>query len=191
MAETHEHFRELLRCVRQGHEDAAWQLVHQYGDAIRRAVRRVLNERLRSQFDSLDFVQLVWKSFFRVRDAAERFQSPGELAAYLLAMARNKVGMEVRRRLLTEKYNVNRERPLNAPQGVGAQGLPDPGPGPMDVAIARERWERLVQHQPPHYRQIIQLRLQGYTCREIGGSLHLAECTVRRFLKRLLHETTV
>ena len=190
-AQCDDHFRNLLRRMREGSEEAAWELVEHYGDAIRRAVRRALHERLRSQFDSLDFVQIVWKSFFRARDAMDRFNSPAELAAYLAAMARNKVGMEFRRRLLTEKYNVNRERSLDAEKAMGTRGVTDRGPGPVDVAIARERWAGLMRSQPAHYRQIIQQRLQGHTCREIADSLHVAECTVRRFLKKLLHETAV
>ena len=106
-------FQSLVRRVREGSEDAAWELVDQYGDSIRRAVRRVLNERLRSKFDSLDFVQVVWNSLFRVRDKLDRFDRPEELAAYLVTMARNKVGMEVRRRLMTEKYNVGHEQSLD------------------------------------------------------------------------------
>ena len=61
MAKCDDNFRSLICHVREGSEDAAWDLVEQYGEAIRRAVRRALNERLRSKFDSLDFVQLVWK----------------------------------------------------------------------------------------------------------------------------------
>ena len=158
-----------------------------------RSVERfgALDERLRAQFDSLDFVQMVWKSFFRVRDLTDRFKSPGELGAYLVTIARNKVGMEFRRRLLTQKYNVNRERPPNAEHARGAPDIDDSGPAPIEVAIARERWHGLLRSQPAHYRRIIELKLQGHTCREIAHSLHLAECTVRRFLNRLLEEAAV
>ena len=191
MAHSDEHFRDLLRRMREGCEDAAWELIDQYADALRRAVRRALDERLRPQFDSLDFVQMVWKSFFRVRDLTARFNSPGELAAYLVTIARNKVGMEFRRRLLTEKYNVNRERSLDAEKALRAPDIRDPGPAPIEVAIAHERWDGLLQKRPTQYRQIIELKLHGHTCREIARSLHLAECTVRRFLNRLLEEAAV
>jgi RNA polymerase sigma factor (sigma-70 family) len=191
MAHSDEHFRELLRRVREGCEDAAWELIDLYADALRRAVRRALDERLRPQFDSLDFVQMVWKSFFRVRHLTARFNSPGALGAYLVKMARNKVGMEFRRRLMTEKYNVNRERSLDAEKALGVLDIRDPGPAPIEVAIAHERWDGLLRSQPARYRQIIALKLQGHTCREIGRSLHLAECTVRRFLNKLLEGAAV
>jgi RNA polymerase sigma-70 factor (ECF subfamily) len=191
MTETDDDFRDLIRRVRAGSEEAAWDLVNQYGEAIRRAVRRVLNDKLRSKFDSLDFVQLVWNSLFRARGKLDQFERPEALAAYLAAMARNKVGMEVRRRMMTVKYNVRHERSLEqlrareCPDISGNQPLPD------EIAIAREQWDRLLEGQPEHYRQIIHLRLQGHTFQSIAEAVHLDECTVRRFLKRLLHSTEV
>ena len=66
-----------------------------------------------------------------------------------------------------------------------------PQPEPIDVAIARERWEQLLKDQPPHYRRMIELKLQGHTCAEIGKILDLDVHTVRRFLEKLLHATDV
>jgi RNA polymerase sigma factor (sigma-70 family) len=190
MPEEDDNFRELIQRVRQGSEEAAWELVRRHGEALRRAVRRVLNRRLRPKFDSLDFVQLVWSSLFRVRASLDRFGRPEELAAYLAAMARNKVGMEVRRRLLTEKHNLNREVSYDPAVLEQHSGVRDRLPPPIEVAIARERWDRLIRGQPGHYRQIIQMRLQGHTHQAIADALHLDERTVRRFIKRLLHDVT-
>jgi RNA polymerase sigma factor (sigma-70 family) len=187
VAERNDDFHSLVRRVREGSEEAAWELVDQYGESILRAVRRALNERLRSKFDSLDFVQVVWNSLFRARDKLDRFGSPEELAAYLVTMARNKVGMEVRRRLMTEKYNVAHEQSLDQLRAGGGPEIPSPHPSPLDVAQAREQWDRLLQDQPDRYRQIIHLRLQGYTYQSIAEAVGLDECTVRRFLKRLLN----
>jgi RNA polymerase sigma factor (sigma-70 family) len=183
------YFRELLNRTKDGDDAAAWELVERYGEDIRTAVRRSLNRRLRPKFDSLDFVQLVWSSFFRQDAAAARFASPAELVAYLVAMARNKVGMETRRRLILQKYNVNRESSLDAPAEESINDIPAAEPTPMEFAIARERWDCLMSNSPNHYRQIVQLRLQGRTCQDIADTLHIDESTVRRFLKRLQQET--
>lgn len=182
-------FRILLQRVGDGSEEAAWELVERYGDDIRRAVRRTLDRRLRSKFDSLDFVQLVWSSFFRTRGRAQQFNHPGELAAFLYKMARNKVGMETRRRLNTEKFDVKRERSLDdvpSHEESTAAGRSD---APVDVAIAREQWNRIIQGKPEHYQKIIRMRLQGHTCNDIADSLDLGERTVRRFLKKLCRDT--
>lgn len=183
MMECDEDFCRLMGRVGEGSEDAAWELVARYGEQIHRTVRRVLNIKLRSKFDSLDFVQLVWKSFFQVRNKCDRFHRPEELAAFLVTMARNKVGLETRRRLTTEKYNVRREQPFDC---YHAEGTVCREPTPIDVAIVHEQWDQMLEGQPMYCRQIIQLRLQGYTCQEIGKTVHVAERTVRRFLKKLL-----
>lgn len=183
-----EYFRVLLQRVRDGSEEAAWELVDRYGGSIRRAVRRALNHRLRTGFDSIDFVQLVWSSFFRTTERLDRFERPEELAGYLATMARNKVGMEARRQQ-THKHDINRERSLFDSCGRVVAEVQDREPAPIQVAMAREQWQRLVQDQPPVCRQIIQLRMQGCTNREIAHALRIDESTVRRFLKRLLEES--
>jgi len=86
-------FHNLMQKIRQGSEDAAWQLVTRYGGALRQAVRRVLSARLRPKFDSADFVQIVWLSFFRVPAHRGQFDNPAALVAYLARMAQYKVGM--------------------------------------------------------------------------------------------------
>lgn len=118
----------------------------------------------------------------------DRFDRPEELAAFLVTMARNKVGMEVRRRLLTAKYNVNRETPLEQRGGRSPAEFPDREPPPIDVAIAREQWKRLLDNNPGRGRRIVELRLQGKTHTEIAEEMGIAECTVRRFLKKLSSE---
>jgi RNA polymerase sigma factor (sigma-70 family) len=185
MIETNDHFQLLMSRVREGSEDAAWELVGSHGEAIRRAVRRALNERLRSKFDSLDFVQIVWNSFFRDRDRLEHFDSPEELARFLIAVAHKKVHIESRRRLRSDKYDVRRERPLD-PSVEGGSDMPGRQPSPIEVAIAREQWDRLLQGQPDQYRQFVRLRLQGHTYQAIGEAFHLDARTVRRFFKKLL-----
>jgi len=189
MSDKTDDFSDLIRRVGEGSEEAAWELVEQYGETIRRAVRRRLNGALRPKFDSLDFVQLVWSSFFRVRSKVTRFGHPRELVAFLVTMARNKVGMEARRRLLTKKYNVNREHSLDQVCGRSRADVPDSQPAPIEVLIARETWNRMLEKRPEHYQQIIRMRLQGRTYQDIADSLQLAESTVRRFLKKLLRET--
>ena len=188
MTDMDDDFRSLMRRVRGGSEEAAWELVEEYGDAIRRAVRRALHVKLRPQFDSLDFVQIVWKSFFRARDEVERFDRPQDLAAFLIGVARNKVRIEARR-LTLEKYDVRREQIGDGAHGSDLAKVPDRQPPPMEVAIAREQWERMLEGQPDHYRRLIEMRLQGHTFDEIGAAFHLTRGAVCRILKRLLGET--
>jgi RNA polymerase sigma factor (sigma-70 family) len=143
---------------------------------------------MRQRFDSGDFVQLVWASFFKARGGFDRFSSPNELAAFLVGMARNKVAAEARRCLIRPTSNMNRERYLDDSNDDIAQSLQSSEAEPVDVAIAKEQYERFLEGQPDHYRQIVELRLAGHTQRDVASQVGLAECTVHRFLNKLCQQ---
>src|SRR5436305_10342591 len=88
---------ELLARIKAGDEGAARELLSRYEPAVRLVVRRQLPRLLRSRFDSLDFLQSVWGSFFRqVRSGPTDFEDERNLIAFLAWAARNKVIDEYR-----------------------------------------------------------------------------------------------
>src|SRR5438128_1259056 len=129
---------ELLDKARQDSEMSAREIVERFGPYILRAVRRRLNKKLRSKFDSVDFVQAVWASFFALPSDRLQFAEPKELIDFLMGLARNKVVDAVRQRLETQKYNVNRELPLFDSTAADAREFHTRGPTASQVAIARE-----------------------------------------------------
>src|SRR5260370_21457217 len=105
-------FRQLMTRVRAGSEEAARELFDRYSGHISRVVRRRLHSRLRTQYDSLDFLQAVWASFFAVPLEEYTFDHPEDLVRFLARMAYNKVVDVTRRRFGTVKHNINSERPF-------------------------------------------------------------------------------
>src|SRR6516162_9532510 len=90
--------RELLARIQAGDEEAARELLTRYESKVRMVVRRQLPRLLRSRFDSLDFLQSVWGSFFhRVRTTPTEFDDGRHLVAFLARAAKNKVIDEYRR----------------------------------------------------------------------------------------------
>src|SRR5437667_3730741 len=86
-------FRDLIRRVRAGEEEAAAQLVTSYQPTIRRIVHvRLRDPRLRRVFDPEDICQSVLRSFF-VRAALGQYQldTPDQLLRLLASMARHKL----------------------------------------------------------------------------------------------------
>jgi RNA polymerase sigma-70 factor (ECF subfamily) len=184
--DTRKEFRTLLERVREGSEDAAWDLIELYGPHILRVVRRKLNIRMRPKFDSADFVQAVWASFFTSRSQILKFNQPEELIAFLCAMARNKVITEMRRRMILEKYNVHREQPLDDSTLPAPYNPHGHQPTPSQVAVARERWQRMVNGQPPRHKEVLRLRYLGDTYEEIAEKLGMHERTVRKIVEQVL-----
>ena len=72
---THQGESELsdfLKRIQAGDEGAARELLGRFEAEVRLVVRRQLPRLLRSRFDSLDFLQSVWGSFFRRMRTARR-----------------------------------------------------------------------------------------------------------------------
>lgn len=173
-------FLPLIARARTGDRDAAGELLARYSGHIQRVVRSHLNRRMRTRFDSQDFVQAVCASLLAHQSRLGRFQHPDELIAYLGAMTANKVIDECRRCLTYEKQNVNRERPLEV-----AREILSPEPTASQVAVARELWDALLEGQPPHYRRIVELRTGGMTFEEIATEVGLSTRQVRRVMRSL------
>lgn len=187
MSHSVDDFHNLLRRVSEGSEEAARELVERYEDELRRAVRRSMNRRLRPKFDSLDFVQQAWASFFRHPENALRFDRPEELVAFLMKMGTNKTVMEGRRRLMTEKHNVNREVSLERARKE-VMNIPDGSPSAIDMVTGQELHEQLVSGVPDRHREIVRRRLEGHTNRETANWLGIAAVTVRRFWKKFVRQ---
>ena len=182
MVDEKAEFRAALEEVRSGSPDAIWRFIEEYGPHIQRIARRNLDSRIQSKFDSLDFVQMVWASFFRNPQKIRSFQRPIDLQRYLGKLVRNKVCDEHRRRIISAKHNVTREHSLQA-SNEPANSL---ALTPSQIAIAREEWQRLVEGEPIRNQDIARLRLGGATLVEISQQLEINEKTVRRVIDRLL-----
>lgn len=180
-------FRGLLEEVRSGSQDAAWELVDTYGPHVHRYVRRFMHCSLRSKFDSLDFVQVMWASLFREPGKLTSFDQPEELIAYLVTLAKNKVINELRRRTVTARYDVGRERQFASADGPGVDVRQQP-PTPSAVAIAKERWVHLLSNQNGTVQSVVTMRLRGETFAEIAEKLQIHERTARKAIARLTGE---
>src|SRR3954451_8653879 len=102
---------EFLARIQAGDEAAARELLTRYEAEVRLVVRRQLPRLLRSRFDSLDFLQSVWGSFFRrVRSGPglAEFEDQRHLVAFLARAAKNKV-IDEYRRAGSQKQDMHRE----------------------------------------------------------------------------------
>jgi RNA polymerase sigma factor (sigma-70 family) len=178
--------QELFASIREGSEEAVWRLIEVYGPHIRRVVRRHLDRRLRSRFDSLDFVQAVWASFFRDPIQARSFSSPDEIIGYLANTARNKV-IDESRRNHSGKYDVRKERSFED-QRNETDAIAAAEPSPHEVAIVREAWNRLLERQPAAHQEIVRLRLAGASDSDIATRMDMHERSVRKVVDRIIEQ---
>ena len=176
--------RGFLTRIHAGDEDAARELLTRYEAEVRLVVRRQLPRMLRSRFDSVDFLQSVWGSFFhRVRTTPTEFDDGRHLVAFLARAAKNKV-IDEYRRAGSQKGDMRREEPLWAeggrPKEVAAQI-----DTASQVAEAHEAFVKLRDLVPEDRRALLELKAAGLSSREIGQRLGISERTVQRVLEDL------
>jgi RNA polymerase sigma factor (sigma-70 family) len=170
-------FIELLEKCRAGDADAMAALYARYNEVIRQAVRRRLPDRMRQEFDSLDFAQDVWASFCALPVGPDRFQSRQELQAFLTRVAYNKVTDTYRRRIAGKGHAVSKEIPLFP--------LPSPEATPSQWAIAGERWNEIADTLPPLDLAIVKRLREGYSHQEVAEMASVSVRTVGRILQRV------
>jgi RNA polymerase sigma-70 factor (ECF subfamily) len=174
----------FLQRIQAGDEGAARELLQRYEPEVRLVVRRQLPRLLRSRFDSLDFLQSVWGSFFRrMRDAPTEFEDSRHLVAFLARAAKNKV-IDEYRRAASLKHDMHREEPLWG-DGRRPKDVADSIDSPSELAQAREVLGRLRELLPEERRTILELKAEGVSSKDIGERLGISERTVQRVLEDL------
>jgi RNA polymerase sigma factor (sigma-70 family) len=189
MIDERREFEFLMQQLRQGTPEASRRLVEEYGKYILRAVRRRLSHELRTQFDSMDFVQDVWASFCTIPPECYNFQQPEDLIRFLADLAANKVTDAYRQRFQAWKNNRNRTRSLDGSATVEAFNLIGDQPTPSQDLMNREQVDRLLQDQPPEVQRVLLLLTSGRTQQEIADELGVNVRTVRRLLESIRSQT--
>jgi RNA polymerase sigma-70 factor (ECF subfamily) len=175
---------EFLRRIQSGDDGAARELLQRFEPEVRLVVRRQLPRLLRSRFDSLDFLQSVWGSFFRrMRTSPTEFEDSRHLVAFLARAAKNKV-IDEYRRAASRKHDMHREEPL-WDGGLRPRDVPDATDSPSEIAQAREVLGRLRELMPEEKRSILEMKAEGLSSRDIGDRLGISERTVQRVLEDL------
>ena len=176
-------FRELIRRVRAGDENAATELVRQYEPEIRRAVRlRLTNPKLGRALDSIDVCQSVMGRFF-VGVAAGQFdvEHPGQLLRLLVTMAKNRVIDHAR-------------KPANRPDSFGGDDreyrVAGHGETPSEIVSHREMLVEMRRRLTDEERRISELRKQGEDWPSIAAKMGGTPEGVRKKFQRAMDRVT-
>jgi RNA polymerase sigma factor (sigma-70 family) len=175
--ESRQAFAELLEKFRAGEPAAADALLKRYTPVLREAIRRRLPQRLRSEFDSLDFVQDVWAAVCAGPARMSPLKTAEELQAYLVQVAANRVIDVFRHRSTQKSFTGCIDEPLNPTIG--------PEPTPSQWAMADERWESIAATLPPPHVAIVQRLREGFTQQEVSEMTGISLRTISRIVQRI------
>jgi RNA polymerase sigma-70 factor (ECF subfamily) len=182
-------FDAAIRRIRAGDESAAAELVRRYEQLIRREVRLHLeDDRLRRLFDSMDVVQSVLASFF-IRTAAGEYDldSPEQLTALLVQMARNKLASSAR-----AHYRGRRDVRRTQPEDEPLDWRPGDDDTPSERVANQELLDELRRRLTKEERQIAALRGEGRSwdevAAELGGKSQSRRMQLARAVERAARE---
>jgi RNA polymerase sigma-70 factor (ECF subfamily) len=167
----------LLEKLSTGDDGAAEEVFRAYEPYLRVVVRRMLPAPLRAKFDSVDVVQSVWADVLRgFRAGGWRFESAGQLRAFLVKVTRNR---------FIDRARQNRaalERQQSLEGSFADEAVPAPVEKPSEIVQADELWERMMKLCPPQHHRLLVLKREGASLAEIAAQTGLHESSVRRIL---------
>lgn len=183
-------FPELLQKARAGDREALNELTRTYEKDIRIAARVLLGPALRPHLDSLDLVQSVHRSLLMgVRQDKFDMTTPAQLIALALTLVRRKVARKWRQH--RRQQRLSGASTPNEPLSDVLTTLHGSETDPGRVVQVRDAIERLCRELDADDRQLLDLRLEGYTTAEAARLTGQSPDVLRVRLSRLrkhLHE---
>lgn len=174
-------FTELIDGVRSQSPDAQTEFIRRFKRNVLRQVRRRLNPKMRRLFDSEDFCQAVWQSFF-TKDVNGSFATEKEMARFLDRVSMGKVIDEVRKRLMTEGYDIGLDQEYREGNFSDSGGAFETTPS--QIISAKEQKERFLQDASERDRKIFELKAAGERIVDIAAQLGVNPKTVKRVIDR-------
>jgi RNA polymerase sigma-70 factor (ECF subfamily) len=182
-----ESFDGVLERLRAGDDDAAAEIFSRYANRLILLARSRLQGPIRQKVDPEDVTQSVFRSFF-VRQAEGQFQLDDwdSLWSLLVRITLRKCGKRTRQlyagirdaRRETSSIRTN-DQSRCVYEAIARE------PTPQEAASLTETLEQLVQRLEDTQQQMIVLRLQGYTVKEISREVGRTERSVHRVLAKV------
>ena len=185
MADERSDDRDLVSDFQAGSESAARDLFDKYCERLMKLAKRRIGQRMASRFDPEDVIQSAFRTFFtRVKNDEFTFEAEDDLFKLLVRLTVRKTLRRI------EHHSAAKRNPnLEAAQRTddvepfsllaGQHVTPD-----MEVALIDE-FQNFIGDLPELDRQVIELKIQGYTTVEIAEKVGSYERKVRRVLERI------
>ena len=177
--------RDLVSDFQAGSQSAARDLFDKYCERLLRLAMRRIGHRMASRFDPEDVVQSAFRTFFtRVKNDEFTFEQENDLFKLL-------VRLTVRKTLRRIQYHRADKRNPEVESGHPSDGsevfarLASSEPtAEVEVALLDE-FEQFLGQLPELDRQVLELKVQGYSTVEIADRLGTYDRKVRRIIERL------
>ena len=171
----------IVEGLRSGDPQTVRAFCRTYGGSLERLAASHMASMLKQRVGAEDVVQSVYRTFLRRVGADELvLDDVGELWRLLCAITLTKV-RETARYHLRQRRRIDREQALDAPEDAGAASAPSP----EDQTDFVQLFEALLDGLDAEEKQIVALKLDGFTNLEIANQVKSSERTIRRLMASL------
>lgn len=175
----------LIDLWRQGDENAARQIVERYLDRLLVLARRRLSQRMASRIDPEDIVQSAFRTFFhRVKEGQFSFAEQDDLCKLLVRITLHKTLRQIAFHKAA-KRDPNQETEQGEHHQERLLTLLDEEPTPEATVTFLDQFEHFLSELEPQQREILELRLQGFSNEEIAEKLGIYDRKIRRVIERV------
>ena len=175
----------FVNSLRQGDPAAAQQVFDQYVDKMVAMARKRISQRLASRIDAEDVVQSVFRTFFhRTKEGEFEFHDPEDICKTLAKITMHKVFRQV-------AHHQAAKRDAGRELGSGDEGqdlvvnLVSREPSPEETTELLDHMEHFLAQLKPQEREILELRMQGFSTVDIAKRLGILDRKIRRLMERL------
>jgi len=178
-------YDDLIERCQRGSQDAAREVFETYVDRLVPLARRRLSQRLAGRVDPEDIVQSVFRTFFsRLKKQKFKFSDQDDLFRLLVRITVHKTLRQVAYHRAA-KRNTNVELPQSDDSREALLQVLAKEPTPEATVMFLDQLEHFLGQLQPIDRQILELRLQGYSTEEIAKETGSYDRKVRRVLERI------
>jgi RNA polymerase sigma-70 factor, ECF subfamily len=175
----------FVQSLRQGDPDASQKVFDQYVDKLVAMARKRISQRLASRIDAEDVVQSVFRTFFhRTKEGEFEFHDPEDICKTLAKITMHKVFRQV-------AHHQAAKRDAGREQGSGDEGhdlvvnLVSREPSPEETTELLDHMENFLSKLKPQEREILEMRMQGFSTVDIAKRLGILDRKIRRLMERL------
>lgn len=178
---------DLVRRAREGDAQAEAQLFDLHLQSLLALVRKRISPKLAARFDPEDVVQSAYGSFFGGLGRGQFEVDGGDaLWSLLVSITLHKLHRRVKFNVAQKRNVFVEQQPNDDSRWEGLRPeLPADAPTPHEEAALLEEVAWLMNSLNALQKNMLDLRLQGYTIDEIAQRTNRSERTVRRLMERL------
>lgn len=173
----------LLQRGREGDKEAGLHLYQYFQKYFRAAIRRVMPKRMKTLFDSDDFLQETILHL-ATRNLPEQIYETAEgFLRYVRRVTTDQVAQEKRRHLQAKKRNLNQTIPLES--ALQARFI-DPALHAFQTVEQEDEWTYFLGQQTPIPRFVFVHLRRGWSLGQIAKRLGLSPRHLRRMVRQSL-----